>query len=69
VHGVVDARRHAARLQLFRRAEGQRHHLDAGKLFQFLEKPQRVMPGTKMTFAGVSDARTRADIIAYLKAN
>ena len=39
------------------------------KLFQFIEKPQRVMPGTKMTFAGVSDAQTRADIIAYLKAN
>ncbi|MDB5673636.1 MAG: cytochrome [Sphingomonas bacterium] len=39
------------------------------KLFQFLEKPQRVMPGTRMTFAGVSDAQTRADIIAYLKAN
>jgi len=39
------------------------------KLFQFIEKPQRVMPGTKMTFAGLGDAQQRADIIAYLKAN
>lgn len=39
------------------------------KIFQFIEKPQRVIPGTRMTFAGVSDAQTRADIIAYLKAN
>ena len=39
------------------------------KLFQFIERPQRVVPGTKMTFAGVSDAQKRADIIAYLKAN
>lgn len=39
------------------------------KLFQFIEKPQRVMPGTKMTFAGLDDAQKRADIIAYLKAN
>ncbi|MES2042630.1 MAG: cytochrome c family protein [Pseudomonadota bacterium] len=39
------------------------------KIFQFIEKPQRVMPGTKMTFAGLGDAQKRADIIAYLKAN
>jgi cytochrome c len=39
------------------------------KIFQFIEKPQRVMPGTKMTFAGVSDPQKRADIIAYLEAN
>ena len=39
------------------------------KLFQFLEQPRRVMPGTRMTFAGVSNAQKRADIVAYLKAN
>ncbi len=39
------------------------------KLFQYLEKPQRVIPGTRMTFAGVTDAQKRADVIAYLKAN
>ncbi|WP_374942197.1 c-type cytochrome [Sphingomonas sp.] len=39
------------------------------KLFQYLEKPQRVVPGTKMTFAGFTDPQKRADVIAYLKAN
>lgn len=37
------------------------------KLFQFLEKPQRVIPKTKMIFAGMPDAQKRADVIAYLK--
>jgi cytochrome c len=37
------------------------------KLFQYLEKPQRVMPKTKMVFAGISDAQKRADLIAYLE--
>ncbi|CAM3037815.1 Cytochrome c domain-containing protein [Sphingomonas antarctica] len=39
------------------------------KLFQYLEAPQRVVPGTKMTFAGFSDPQKRADVIAYLKKN
>ena len=39
------------------------------KLFQYLENPQRVVPGTKMTFAGFSDPQKRADVIAYLQAN
>lgn len=37
------------------------------KLFQYLEKPQRVVPGTKMAYPGQRDAKTRADLIAYLK--
>ena len=37
------------------------------KLFQYLEAPQRVVPGTKMTFAGFSDPQKRADVIEYLK--
>ena len=37
------------------------------KLNQFLEKPQRVIPKTKMIFAGIPDAQKRADMIAYLK--
>ena len=36
------------------------------KMFQYLEKPQRVVPGTKMSFAGLSKAQDRADVIAYL---
>lgn len=37
------------------------------KLFQYLEKPQRVIPKTKMIFAGLPDAQKRADLIAYLE--
>lgn len=37
------------------------------KLFQYLEKPQRVIPKTKMIFAGIPDAQKRADVIAYLE--
>ncbi len=39
----------------------------AEKLFQYLEKPTRVVPGTKMVFAGLPDAQKRADVIAYLQ--
>ena len=38
------------------------------KMFQYLEKPQRVIPKTKMIFAGLPDAQKRADLIAYLAA-
>lgn len=37
------------------------------KLFQYLENPQRVVPGTKMAFAGLAEAQDRADVIAYLQ--
>ncbi len=37
------------------------------KLFQYLENPQRIVPGTKMTYTGLKDAQKRADVIAYLK--
>ncbi len=36
------------------------------KLFQYLEAPQRVVPGTKMSYTGVKDPQQRADLIAYL---
>ncbi len=36
------------------------------KLFQYLEAPQRVIPGTKMTYTGIKDPQQRADMIAYL---
>lgn len=36
------------------------------RLNTFLAKPSREVPGTRMTFAGLSDVRERADMIAYL---
>ena len=39
------------------------------KLFQYLEGPQRIVPGTKMTFPGFPDPQKRADVIAYLQSN
>jgi len=39
----------------------------ADQLFTYLESPQKVVPGTKMTFAGLKKPQDRADVIAYLK--
>ena len=36
-------------------------------LNHFISSPRTYVPGTKMTFAGVSKASERADIIAYLR--
>lgn len=37
------------------------------KMFQYLEDPKRVIPGTKMAFAGLKNGQDRADVIAYLE--
>jgi cytochrome c len=39
---------------------------DASHLDQWLAQPQTFLPGTKMTFAGLKDAKDRNDLIAYL---
>jgi len=36
-------------------------------LDRFLEDPRKMVPGTKMTYAGVPDPQERADLIAYLR--
>lgn len=38
-------------------------------LNHFLESPKTYAPGTKMSFAGLSKAEDRAEVIAYLRAN
>jgi cytochrome c len=36
-------------------------------LDRFLANPLKTVPGTTMTYAGIDDAKERADLIAYLK--
>ena len=36
-------------------------------LMKFLADPKGVVPGTKMTFAGLKKEQDRRDLIAYLK--
>ena len=35
-------------------------------LYHFLKKPSAYAPGTKMSFAGISNPKQRADLLAYL---
>lgn len=61
--------RHSGQVQNF-------HYSDANKnsgltwnvatLDRYLAGPRDLVPGTKMTFPGLRDARQRADLIAYL---
>jgi cytochrome c len=37
------------------------------ELYEWLKKPAAYAPGTKMTYAGMADPKTRADIIDYLR--
>jgi cytochrome c len=39
---------------------------DDATLDKYLEAPRTIIPGTKMTYAGVKDTGKRADLIAYL---
>jgi cytochrome c len=38
-------------------------------LYEWLKSPSRFAPGTKMTFAGLSDPQDRANLIAFLNAH
>lgn len=39
------------------------------KLFEYLHKPNAMIPGTTMAFAGIPNDQKRADIVAYVVAN
>ena len=41
---------------------------DRPTLDAWLTRPQALVPGTRMTFAGLARAEDRADVIAYLRA-
>ena len=40
---------------------------DAATLDKWIANPRGLVPGTKMSFAGLGDANDRRDVIAYLK--
>jgi cytochrome c len=40
---------------------------DAASLDKWIANPHALVPGTKMTYIGMSNAKDRADLIAYLK--
>ena len=40
---------------------------DNESLYHFLNKPSKFLPGTKMSFAGISKPQDIANVIAYLK--
>ncbi|MEH6626650.1 MAG: cytochrome c family protein [Motiliproteus sp.] len=40
---------------------------DVGSLDQFLKKPGKYIPGTKMTFGGIPSEKDRLNVIAYLR--
>jgi len=40
---------------------------DEKTLDRFLADPLKTIPGTTMTYAGVPEARERADLVAYLR--
>jgi cytochrome c len=70
LHGIIG--RHAGQVPGF-------HYSAANKgsgivwteqeLWAYLENPQKVVPGTYMTYTGVKDPQKRADVIAYLQEN
>jgi cytochrome c len=39
------------------------------KIFDYLQNPQKMVHGTKMTFPGLPSEQDRADVVAYLKEN
>jgi cytochrome c len=40
---------------------------DADKINAWITKPSAMVPGTKMTYAGMESPKDRADVIAYLR--
>ena len=40
-----------------------------GTLDKYLKSPADYAPGNAMAFAGIANAKDRADVVAYLKAN
>ena len=67
LHGVFG--RKAAQAPGYNYSDALKNHdivWDASHLDQWLANPRTYLPGTKMSFAGLADAKDRTDLIAYL---
>ncbi len=53
--------------QVFKDAHAKGDKWEYQHLFDYMNEPKKVMPGTKMSFAGISKPEERANLIAYLR--
>jgi cytochrome c len=68
--GVVDRARAAiAGFSYSGAMKGKPGNWTYDELFQFIKSPQAHIPGTKMSFAGISKASDRINLIAFLRSN
>jgi len=61
--------RHSGQIPNFHYSDANRNSgltWNIATLDRYLTAPRAVVPGTKMTFPGLKDAKARADVIAYL---
>ena len=62
--------RHSGELPGFHYSDAKRNSgitWNVTTLDRYLTAPRQLVPGTKMTFPGLKDAKQRADVIAYLE--
>ncbi|CAN5117292.1 hypothetical protein BH09PSE2_BH09PSE2_25660 [soil metagenome] len=67
LHGIIN--RHASQIPNFRySAANKKSNITwtQQNLFNYLAAPQKMVPGTYMTFTGFREPQKRADVIAYL---
>jgi len=69
LYGVVGAEQgnHAAGYAYSAALKGKGGKWDYAELDKWLLKPSAYAPGTKMSYAGISDPKVRADVISYLR--
>lgn len=69
LYGIFGQRlgQHSARYSYTAALQNANGRWDASTLDAWMEDPQKVVPGTKMIFAGVPDPLDRADLIAYIR--
>lgn len=69
LYGIFGQRlgQHSARYSYTAALQNANGRWDASTLDAWMEDPQKVVPATKMIFAGVPDPLDRADLIAYIR--